>query len=339
MKRFMKKLLVMLCVLTLAGSLVACQKESSNTEKEDTKASEVTTTESTDANADTDEASEDTTTDVASAETAYPFTFKDSFGVEITLEKEPMKIVSVAPNMTEMLYTIGAQDKLVGRTDYCDYPQEVSSVESIGSIDQPDIEKIASLEPDMVIASTHFDEENAKKLAELGIPVVSLYEEAELDGVYDILALLGEVVNHQKEASTAVEEMKSVIDNVTTKVEGLEKPSVYYVVSFGEYGDYTAGGDTFIGKMLETAGGENIAKNVSGWTYTLESLVEADPSIIIIGTGMKEAFVTSEGYKDLTAVKEDHVYEMDINLLERQGYRNAQGLDELAKIIHPEAFK
>jgi iron complex transport system substrate-binding protein len=100
-------------------------------------------------------------------ETVYPVDITDSFGDVITLESEPERVVSVAPNLTELMYELGAGDKLVGRSDYCDYPEEVSQIESVGTLYTPDIEKIVSLEPDVVIVSTHFDEDNTAKLEEL----------------------------------------------------------------------------------------------------------------------------------------------------------------------------
>ncbi|MBO5033702.1 MAG: ABC transporter substrate-binding protein [Lachnospiraceae bacterium] len=209
----------------------------------------------------------------------------------------------------------------------------------LGSLYTPDIEKIISLEPDLVIVSTHFDEENAKKLEDLDIPVLTLYEEHDVTGVYDMIDILGTAVNRNAKAAECVSEMQSVIEEVSAAVEGLEIPSVYYVVGYGEYGDYTAGGDTFIGGLIELAGGNNIAKEVSGWNITLEEIVEADPSIIVISENDKEGFMSNENYADLTAVKNENVYTIDTNLLDRQGYRNAEGIRELAGIFHPEAFQ
>ena len=270
---------------------------------------------------------------------SYPVTITDSFGKEVTLEKEPKKIISVAPNITEIIYKLGAEDKLVGRTDYCDYPEEVKSVESIGTLRKPDIEKIIGLEPDLVIASTHFDEENTAKLEEADIKVIGLYEENDVTGVYGMIETLGKVLNKKSEATETVEEMKASIDKVTKAVSGLEKPRVYYVVGYGEGGDFSAPENTFVGQLIKVAGGNNIVPESDNWSFSLEALLEADPDIILLRNGEKENFISTEGYKELTAVKEDRVYEIDNNLLDRQGYRNAEGLLKLAEIFHQEAFK
>ena len=274
-----------------------------------------------------------------SEKVSYPVKIKDSFGKELTLEKEPKKIISIAPNITEIIYKLGAEDKLVGRTDYCDYPEQVENVESIGTLRKPDIEKIIGLEPDLVIASTHFDEENTAKLEAAGIKVIGLYEENDVTGVYGMIETLGTALNKQPEATETVEEMKASIDKVTKTVSELEKPSVYYVVGYGESGDFSAPENTFVGQLIKLAGGNNIVPESDSWSFSLESLLESDPDIIVVRAGEKENFMSTEGYKELTAVKEGRVYEIDNNLLDRQGYRNSEGLLKLAEIFHPEAFK
>ena len=275
----------------------------------------------------------------SSQQAAYPLTVMDSNGDEVKLESEPQKIVSVAPNLTELVYELGAGDLLVGRSDYCDYPKEVSEVESVGTITTPDIEKLISLEPDLVLISTHFDEENKKKLTELNTPVLMLYEEDSIEGVYEMIETLGAALNRGTQAQACVSRMQETVAEAEEQVKGLEMPTVYYVVGYGEYGDYTAGGDTFAGKMIEAAGGDNIAKEVTGWSITLEEIIEKDPSVIVIGESMKDDFISSPNYSDLTAVKEGKVFGIDNNLLDRQGYRNAEGIRALAEIFHPEAFE
>ena len=277
--------------------------------------------------------------EVVNKQSAYPVTVTDSYGEQVTLETEPERIVSVAPAITEMVYALDAEDKLVGRTDYCDYPEAVSEIESVGAIIPPDIEKIMSLEPDLVITSTHFDEENAEKLRQIGIPVIELFEEFNVEGVYDMLETLGVVLNKQEVADDIVEDMKTTIAEVQKRVAGLEEPTVYYVVGYGEYGDFSAPENTFVGQLIKLAGGKDIVPASDSWSYSLEALLEADPDIIIVRNGDKEGFMTTPGYNQLTAVKENHVYEIDNNLLDRQGNRNAEGVLTLAKIIHPEAFK
>lgn len=268
----------------------------------------------------------------------YPVTITDSYGKEVTLEKASERVVSMAPNITEMICALGAEAQLVGRTDFCDYPTSVSEVESVGMITPPNIEKIISLEPDLVITSTHFDSEGVERLEQLGIKVIGLYEEFDVEGVYSMLETLGIVLDKQEEAKELVQNMKETIEDVQIKVAHLEKPTVYYVVGYGEYGDFSAPKNSFVGGLIKLAGGENIVPESDSWSYTLEALLEADPEMIIVRNGDKEGFMTAPGYNELTAVKEGKVYEIDGNLLDRQSNRNAEGVLALAKIMHPEAF-
>lgn len=339
MKKFSKKLSALFLAAALTASLTACGNiapvaETAAESEVVAETTEVTTEESAAVVSETEESEP-----AAAVETTYPVTLTDSDGNEVILESEPETVVSIAPNLTEMMYALDASDKLIARSDYCDYPEEALSLESVGSLYEPDVEKVLSLQPDLVIVSTHFDDETAQKLADLGVKVLTLYEETDMDGVYTMIETLGEALNKNAEAAAVIEEMQSTIADVEEKVADLDQPSVYYVVGYGEYGDYTATGETFVAQMLEAAGGDNIAKDATGWSITLEEIIEADPDIIIIKEDSKDDFMANENYAELTAVKEGHVYSLDVNMLERQGVRNGEGIKALAEIFHPEAFK
>lgn len=286
----------------------------------------------------------DTETETPAAETqgtSYPLALEDSTGKEITLTQKPTKVVSLAPSITETFFALDAEELLVGRTEYCDYPLEVSGIPSVGTLQEPNLEKIADLEADLVIASTHFKEEVKAKLEELGITVLVLNPNDSFEGVYEVIEKMGTVLDVKEKAQDLVGSMKKKIATVEETVKALSQPSVYYVVGYGEFGDYTAGKGTFISEMIARAGGLNVADDVEGWSYSLEKLVEHDPKIILVSKyyDTKAGFISSEGYKELTAVKEDTVYEIDSNLIDRQGPRLADGFEALARAIHQDAFK
>jgi iron complex transport system substrate-binding protein len=267
--------------------------------------------------------------------------FTDGIDREVTIDLEPMTIISVAPSVTETIFALGAGDKLVGRTDYCDYPLEVSEVESIGSLMDVNIEKIVEINPDIVLASTHFKEETLEKLENLNIKVAVIISEETFEGVYSNIETIGKIVNKNNEANEIVNTMKEKVNYVKETVKDLDKKSIYYVVGYGEYGDFTATGDTFISEMLETAGGENAAKDAVGWKYSLEKLVEKNPNILLCKNDENtiNEIKKANGYKDLTAVKEGFLIGVDKNSVERMGPRLADGLIEIAKAIYPEIFK
>ncbi len=273
--------------------------------------------------------------------TTYPLTVTDSYGKQVTINKKPEKIVSLGPNTTEIVFGLGLGDKLIGRTDFCDYPSEVSKVPSIGSLMEPNVEKIISLKPDIVLASTHVKEEVINKLKDLGVTVYAVYEKDTFEGTYSIIEKIGSVLGESAKAKKITDDMKAKVSTIENKTKSINKPKVYYVVDFGDNGDYTAGGDTFVGKIIELAGGQNIAKDLQGWQYSFEKIVENDPDIIICTSnyGAKAKLMNAPKYKDLRAVKEGKVFEIDENIIVRQGPRVSTGLEEMTKLLHPELFK
>lgn len=327
-----RKVVAILLIFVLALGLVACasNEEATVDNEEASNAEVVEENESTD---DSIEAEEEVATE--------PYlVFTDGMGREITLEEEPMTVISVAPSVTETVYAVGAGDKLVGRTDYCNYPEAALDVDSIGSLREVNIERISEINPDIVLASTHFKEETLNKIESLGIPVAMIINQENFDGVYSNIETVGLILNKEKEAKAVVSEMKTTVDTVKEKLDGVEKKSVYYVIGYGEYGDYTATGDTFIHGMIELAGGDNIAKDATGWKYTLEKIVEHDPEMIFAenNEATLEGIRSANGYKDLTAVQEGQLYGINKQKIEIMGPRLAEGLLELAKMIHPARF-
>ena len=323
------KITSILLVLILMFTLAACEQSNDNTGNDSANTGNPTETP-----IETSDASDE-------ENTTYPITITDSFDREVTIDSEPKKIISLSPAITEIVYALEKGDKLIGRTDYDDYPQEVADVESIGDLMDPNIERIVELEPDIAIASAHFSEEVLQKLEESGVKVVILYGEENFDGAYEAIEKVGNILNAEGKASDIVDNMKAKVDDVVQKVKGLEKPSVYYVVGFGEWGDFTAGSDTFIGQLIEMAGAKNAADDVEGWSYSLEKLIEKNPDYLISSKSdkHKEQLKTTNGYSELDAVLNDKIYEIDKNKLERQGPRIVEGLKEIAQYIHPDAFE
>lgn len=314
----LKKNCLLLTLFILIFSLVGCNnKDNSLTSKENKEQNEIV------------------------SNTTYPLKIKDSFNREVTIEKEPIKIISLAPNITETIYALDKQKLLIGRTDFCTYPKEVSKIQSIGSLMDPNIEKIVELKPDLVIASNPFTKEDLKKLEEVNIKVIVLSGSESFEGTYDIIKNTGKVLNANQKAADIVLGMKQKVKDVQEKVKGKNTPSVYYVVGFGKGGDFTAGKDTFIGKMIEMAEGKNAAADTNGWKYSVEKLIEKNPEILICSNKFdsKEGIKNTEGYKELDAVKKNKLFGIDEDIINRQGPRLADGLEALAKIIHPEAFK
>ncbi|AMP20055.1 hypothetical protein AZF37_01690 [endosymbiont 'TC1' of Trimyema compressum] len=270
----------------------------------------------------------------------YPLTITDSTGSQVTIEKEPKKVVSFSPVVTETVTAIGKKNVLVGRTSFCDYPPSVESIPVVGNLTTRNMELVAGAEPDVVLASAFVDEGTKEQLKQLGIPLVVTYSSESFNGAYDDIEMIGKVLNGKDKSKEVIDGMKSKVSSVETKVkETGNKPSVYYVLGFIK-GDFTATGETFINEMITMAGGTNIAADGTRWSYNKESLIEKNPDILILNNmaGTIDDLKNTEGYKDLDAVKNNKVYLIDSNLINRAGPRLALGLEALAAIIHPEIF-
>lgn len=140
--------------------------------------------------------------------TAYPLKVVDSYNRTVTIEKEPKRVITIAPDIAETVYALNKGEELVGRSDYDDYPAEISKVAKVGQLTDPSLEKIVELKPDVVIASTHFSKDVVKKLEGLNIKVIVLYGEENFDGVYNTITKVGEVLNANEKAKILVEDMK-----------------------------------------------------------------------------------------------------------------------------------
>ncbi|MBN1622974.1 MAG: ABC transporter substrate-binding protein [Clostridia bacterium] len=268
------------------------------------------------------------------------YTVSDSQGNEITFSDVPKTVVSLAPNITEIIFALGAQDKLLARTDWCNYPAEVFEYESVGNIDQPDVEKIISLNPDLVLLSEITSKELALQIQNAGIPFFVVDNEETFEGAYTCIEMVGDVLALEDEADAIVLDMKTRIQEVMDKVAGVDKKKVYYVMGYGEYGDFTAGKGTFISEMINSCGAVNVADDTEGWSYSVEKLVEHDPDVLLLSMwASADGLKTVNGYKDLTAVKNESMYPLDDDSLQRLGPRIADAFEAMAAAIHPELFE
>jgi iron complex transport system substrate-binding protein len=265
----------------------------------------------------------------------------DSFGRTVRLKEYPGRIVSLAPNMTETLFFLGAGDLIVGRTDYCDYPPEAAEIPSVGSITNPNIEYIMSLAPDLVVGATHFQKETLGELENLRIPVYLASIGEDYEEVFDMITNVSRIVGKTAEGRELAAVMRSRKDAVTQAVQGaVIRPRVYYMISFGEAGDFTAGRDTFISSLIKSAGGRNAGDDIEGWRYSVEALFREEPDIILCGPGAASPaeLARTPPYNRLRAVREGRVRGIDSNLIDRIGPRTIDGLEMLAKIFHPDLF-
>lgn len=265
----------------------------------------------------------------------------DSRGTSIPLNQQINRVVSLSPNVSETIAALGGSELLVGKTDYCNYPEHIQSIESVGDLVSPSIEKIISLNPDIVIVSTIGQNQTLEALDNANIQVAYIDKSQSMEGTYSLIEDIGLLIDKETEAQQIILEMREEVQRVVDRVSSLDKVSTYYVAGFGQWGDFTATGETFIDEMIAIAGGDNIAKDAKNWTFSLEQLLIKDPSIIILpptwGSTFEEtkkAFISYEAYAPLKAVKEDKIYPIDSDILNRQGPRSAKAITLLSNIIH-----
>lgn len=291
-----------------------------------------------------------TTPSASAAPSAYPVTVTDDAGTELTLDAPPERIVSLAPSSTEIVCALEACDRLVGVTDFDDYPAEVADIDDVVINAQVDVERVVAAEPDLVIAAGNEITPSAviAQLVELDLPVLVLYPET-LDEVYDDIRLVGTLLDAQGGADELIAGMEDRVDAIVEAVADADRPRTLYEVFYAEGSTYTAGEGSFLASLIGLAGGEPVTGDAQG-LIGAEDLVAADPQLILLGTASydptladadaaRTAVAARPGWADLSAVADGRVvpYTDDI-VTTRPGPRIVDGLEALARAIHPDRF-
>ncbi len=268
---------------------------------------------------------------------------------EVSLKKTNDTIVSLGPNVTEIIYALGAGDRLIGRTDYCNYPEEALSVQSVGTLYEPNLELIISLNPSIVIASSIVDPAFMESLEKAGIETLQVIKEESLNGTYELIEEIAIAIGKTEEAAHLVTNLKDRIEKVTSITSQIpkdEKKSAVYIISWGDWGDYAATGDTYLNDVLEAAGAINAAKSASFWSISKELLISQDPDVVLLPKYSYSdpeadiiAFKATAPYSNLKASLNDAVYSVNGDAAERQGVRTADTIEEIAQLLYPSLFK
>ena len=268
----------------------------------------------------------------------------DQLGRVITMPDFPKRIVSLAPSITEILYALKLENRLVGATQFSDYPQEATLLPKVGSYVNLDIEKIVSLRPDLCLATKDGNPKEVITILEsLNIAVYAV-NPRNLEKVMDTVTEIGDLLNAQQQAKSVVSRMKERIERVLSCVaKAGRRPKVFYQIGISPI--VSAGTDTFIHELIEMAGGKNLASGpVSYPRYSHEQVLALAPEIFIITSMARgEVFerVKSEWsqWPGMPAVKNKRIILVDSNLLDRPTPRLVDGLEMLAELIHPELFE
>ena len=267
----------------------------------------------------------------------FPVEYTDAQGQTRTLEKAPEKIVSLAPNITEILYEIGAGDKIVAVSNWCTYPAEAAAKEKVGDTMSVNIERIIELQPDIVFFSQFADGEVVQKLSEANIPVVR-FEYKSVEDIYASIQKIGQLTDNLSKAAELTDKLKADLKALSDKYKDAEKKKVF--IDLGYF--YSSSKEAVLGNSISLINAENIAYDYTEEAPVLstEAIIAANPDVYIY-SGPESSFEKPDGFNEINAFKNNAVYFIDYSdpltdKIMRQGPRFVEGLAELAKMIYPE---
>ena len=282
----------------------------------------------------------------ASAAEWEPVTITDDLGVVVEITKYPERIVSLSPANTEILFALGLDERIVGVTEYCTYPEAALSKEKIGGFSTINTEKITVLNPDLIVAADGNSEETVSHLRELGYTLITINADTIERTLADIL-LLGKATGTSAEADELVSSMKADLAEIAEKTADLEKPKILHCMWIDPL--WVSGSGTFQDEMITAAGGENAAAAEGGWVaLNMEKFLTMNPDIIVVDSGngmgvgeddkLKNLLMEDPRMQSLSAVQNDRVYVVNADIIDRGGPRIVDGVEILATIAHPDVF-
>ena len=262
-------------------------------------------------------------------------TVVDEIGRTIRVPVHPKRIVSLAPSVTEMLFALGLNDRIVGVTSYCDYPPEATEKEKVGDTLRPGVERIIGLRSDLVVASTSSQvEQFVYRLEQAGVPVYASNPRS-VDDVLESLIKLGGITGREGRAKELTREFRSRLDTVARQIDAADRPRVLFLLGVGPL--ITIGRHTFIDDIINRAGGESVTKDLETDypQYSLESAVASRPEVIFLQSGDTDL---PNRLKQTPAGVSGRVYHLDDALLLRPGPRVIDGVEKMAACLHPQLF-
>ncbi|HMH49633.1 MAG TPA: cobalamin-binding protein [Candidatus Acidoferrum sp.] len=281
---------------------------------------------------------------VLTAAPAGALTVVDMLGREVKLAGPPRRIVSLVPSATELIYALGGEDRLVGRTDFCDYPPAAKDKPSVGGMVSPSLETIATLKPDLVIATTSGNRlETFTRLEQLGIAVYAVHAQR-IAEMLDVTRRLAELTGRQAALGPLISGLESRLFAVANAVRPYPRPRVLYVLWPEPL--LVPASRALLTELIGLAGGDSITANERGDypRFSIEAAVARAPEVILLAShsGSGAPPIAKDKWErlvSLPAVKNKRVHAIDGNLAHRYGPRVVDGVETLARAIHPEAFR
>lgn len=276
-----------------------------------------------------------------STDSAYPRTVMDSTGFSLTLPNRPTRIVSTAPSNTEILFAIGGGEQLVGVTTYCNYPPEAKQRQKIGGFSPKSIsiESIVKLQPDLVLTTGGIQQSLTKSLRQVGLPVLS-YDADSLDGVVENVRLIGQASGRQREAESLAARLQERLAAARARATAHQTAGPRVLLLLSEEPLMSVGPKTFLGQMLELAGGQNVFADVTQQYPRIseEQIIQRNPEVIVLWDGgnaavRREQLTKRPGWGQLDAVRHQRLPAIHEDLISRPTPRLFDGLDELTRAL------
>jgi iron complex transport system substrate-binding protein len=272
---------------------------------------------------------------------AFPTTITDFQGRSVSISKRPERIVSIGPSNTELLFALGAGDRIVGDDDFSDQPAAAKTKEHVGGV-KVNLEKVVSLKPDLII-TVKFSDGTIEALSQTTAAVI-VVDPVGLADVTRSASMLGKAIGADGDA--LAKDLQGKLDALKAKVGNAPKLKVFDEEDASDLTKlYTVGPGSFLNDLITLAGGTNIAAGATSAypTISTEEVIKADPDVIVLddaafGTTV-DSIAKRPGWAALSAVKNGRVYPLDPNLMSRPGPRIAEAAQVLAQLIHPELFK
>ncbi len=271
----------------------------------------------------------------------------DDQGVAFPLSAPPHRIVSLAPNVTEILFALGLGAEIVGVTRYCDFPEAALGKPKVGGLVDPNLELIKSLSPDLVVAFRGNPLRTIERLRTLGMPVFVLDIGKDLEALFPLIAKIGRVTRRDAEAAVLAAGLRTRLDAVRGRLEGVTAEPRVFLALHGQ-GLWTCGRLSYLNDLVARSKGRNVAGAVArDWLhYGLEQLVRDDPEIIIVLARTpaefargRDKFLDDRRLRKVAAVRAGRVFFLDENVTSRFGPRLAEALEVVARGIQPERFE
>jgi iron complex transport system substrate-binding protein len=273
-----------------------------------------------------------------------PLKFMDEVGREVAFSFPPKRIVSLAPNITEILFNLGLDEEIVGVSIHCNFPEKTRSRDKVGSYISLDYEKITSLKPDLIVATAAGNTRDmVDRLGKLGFPTYVIYPK-NFNDILQSIVHIGEIVDRREEARLIIEGMRKRSQRVIDLTKNLLTPRVF--IQIGDVPIVTVGKGSFADDLIRLAGGENIARKEKEVypRFGMEEILKRSPEVIVISSmnpkGDYHKIVQEwSRWKSIPAVKNGRIHLIDSDLIDRPSPRIIDGLEEFARIFHPGKFK